>query len=296
MTENAPPVAIYDLHLHTCWSYDATARPESYFECARELGVRCIAVTEHHVLDSLEDVLAVARRYPDVKAVPAAELTVTTSIGGVDLLCYGFPEKPSPALARVLDSYHAWQRAAGEAISRGMQALGHDFSDADRLQLLESYRPAEAIRVQGNTHVMGGLLRDTFVQQGFISGPKDYNDLITRMREKVPLPPYPAVDRVVRAVKEAGVVVAIAHPFRYFGGCDIRKMDALREECGFDGIECAHSNVPPEYTERYRAYCEQHGLFSVGGSDSHHEDLARQAFARHCGKPEWLDELLGRLG
>jgi len=214
MTVDSCPSAEYDLHLHTYWSYDGTAHPECYFKCARELGVRCIAVTEHHVLDSLEDVLAVARRYPEVRAVPAAELTVTTSVGNVDLLCYGFPEQRSPELTEVLDRYHAWQRAAGDAISEGMRALGHDFSDSDRLQLLKSYRPPEAIDLQGNTHVMSSLLRDYFVQQGFIAKPEDYGELTSRMREKVPSPPYPAVDSVVPAVKEAGAVVAIAHPVR----------------------------------------------------------------------------------
>ena len=80
--------ACYDLHLHTCWSYDATAQAESYFRRARELGTRCLTITDHHVLDSLPEVVEVARAYPEIIAIPSAELTVTTSIGSVDLLCY----------------------------------------------------------------------------------------------------------------------------------------------------------------------------------------------------------------
>lgn len=47
--------ASYNLHLHTHWSDDATTHPRRYFERARALGVRCIAITDHHVLDSLTD-------------------------------------------------------------------------------------------------------------------------------------------------------------------------------------------------------------------------------------------------
>jgi len=67
------PTARYDLHLHTRWSYDATAEPRRYFEAARRRGVRCIAVADHHVLDSRGEVDAIAADFPDVRAIPAAE-------------------------------------------------------------------------------------------------------------------------------------------------------------------------------------------------------------------------------
>jgi len=76
--------AAYDLHLHSVWSYDALAEVEPYFRRAEELGVRAIAVTEHHNLDSIAETLAAAARYPRVRMIPAAELTVTTSLGPAD--------------------------------------------------------------------------------------------------------------------------------------------------------------------------------------------------------------------
>ena len=253
--------APYDLHLHTYWSYDATAHLENYFRRARETGVRCIAITEHHVLDSLDEVLEVSRRYPDVRAIPAAELTVTTPFGSHDLLCYGFPDSLPDDLEDVMDGYRLWQQAAGEAISRGMQDLGYEFDDAERLELLRSYRPPEAIDTQGNTHVKGGVLRAHFIERGFIDREEDYVDLLGVVQKKGRYPAYPHVSDVVPAVKRAGALVAIAHPFAYFGGYDLARMDAIREECQLDGIECAHASVPPEYTARYRDYCLQHGLF-----------------------------------
>ena len=57
-------MASYDLHLHTEWSYDACAPVEYYFSRARELRLRCIAVTEHHHMDSLDEIRQACRRYP----------------------------------------------------------------------------------------------------------------------------------------------------------------------------------------------------------------------------------------
>lgn len=293
----------YDLHLHTWWSYDATADPEAYFRRARNLGLRCLAITDHHVVDGREEVAAIAVRYPEIRWVPSAELTVTTFRGAVDLLCYGLPAEPTPQLRQVLDAYHTWQRETGEALPRAMQALGYDYTEAHRRELLESYRPAKALAVQGYTHIKGGILKAYFRDRGFAASDDEHAKLLKRAREAVAFPPYPAADFAVPAVKEAGGLVAIAHPFKYFAGCDRAIMDRLREDCGLDGVECANGvNVPPDHTRLYREYCLRHGLFSTAGSDCHaHEDVAaRVAFhsdelVPHRGEDGWLDEFLSRL-
>ena len=293
---------LYDLHLHTCWSYDATTNPENYFSRAQEIGVRCLAIADHHVLDSLEEVLEISQDYPDVRVIPSAELSVTTSIGTVDLLCYGFPLKLSAELQELLEVYHQWQRAAGAARSSGLQALGYDFTDGHRLELLQSYRPSRAIELQGNTHIKNGVFREYCVQRGFIDREDEYADLMSRARKAFPFPPYPDVGEVVPVVKRAGVLVAIAHPYGYFKGYDISRMDIFREECCLDGIECINKAlIPPEYTGLYREYCLKHGLFSVAGSDCHSDEDIQRVFAHHegftlyQGSDKWLDEFLDRL-
>ncbi len=289
-----PATATYDLHLHTHWSYDATADLENHFQQADTLGVSCIAITEHHVLDSQAEVQAMAANWPKVRVIPAAELTVHTSIGAVDLLCYGFPSDVS-ALQPVLDAYHAWQQDMGAAIGAGVRALGLDYTDAHRAELLASYRPARTIAVQGLTHVSNSIRRDYFVQRGFIDNADGYRDLLSRAGERVAFPDYPAVDFVIPAVKALGVVVAIAHPHGYFARGDRQRMDALRAECRLDGVECAHQSVPADFTPVYRDYCVEHGMFSTGGSDCHNNADIDSKFARHGGDDAWLGEFLDRL-
>ena len=295
MNTSNRPRASYDLHLHSYWSYDATARIEAHFKRARELGVRCLAITDHHVFDAFADVLECSKQYPEVTSILSSELTATTSVGAVDLLCYGFPAELTPALQGLNDLHHDWQKAAGAARSEALQLLGHPFGEADRLALLQSYRPADVIAVQGNTHVRNQVLADYCISCGYISSNEEYGNLMTRAKEAVPFPPYPTVEQIVPVVKETGVKIAIAHPHGYFLQGDRARMDLLREECQLDGIECAHRQVPPEFTSIYRAYCVEHGLFSVGGSDSHHEPDIEEIFAGHGGDEEWLDEFLSCL-
>lgn len=297
------PGATYDLHLHTCWSYDAVAAVDYYFRQADDLQLGCIAITEHHTMDSLPEILSVSTRYPHVRFIPSAELTVTTERGAaVDMVCLGLPLSVPAELQRVFDTYHEWQRAYGSAVSAGLQALGHDYSDERRLALLQTYRPQRTIAVQGVTHVQNAVQRRYFVQRGFMPDEDAYGELLQRAAGCVPRPTYPPAERVIPAVQRAGALAVIAHPTGYFGRDDRRRMHALREELNFDGIECAHTSVPVELTPMYRAYCEEHGLVSTGGSDCHadpadnpHGIATQNVVGQHIGEDLWLDELLERV-
>ncbi|MDH7570857.1 MAG: PHP domain-containing protein, partial [Armatimonadota bacterium] len=157
MADSLPPAAPYELHAHTHYSYDATASVEGLFRYASARGVRFLAITEHHVIDSFSEIGATARCYPEVTWIPAAELTVTASIGAVDLVCLGLPSQPTGELRNVLEEYHHWQRRCGAAVREGMAAIGFDYTEAHWHELLRSYRPPAALAVQGWTHVRNDL-------------------------------------------------------------------------------------------------------------------------------------------
>ncbi len=286
----------YDLHLHTWWSYDALVSVEDVFRIAGEKQVTTIAVADHHVIDGFADAKAASAEC-GINWIPSAELSVTTSAaGGVDLVCLGLPLEPEGALAEVLDEYHEWQRFRGQWSIEGMIALGHEFSQEKQDEMLASYRPEKAVAAQGRTHLKNQLFRSYLKSEGIIAADDGYWPFREKMREAVgPPPEYPAVGRVAPAVKAAGGLVVIAHPAGYFKGHDEAQMDALKEECLLDGIECAHASVPADLTPLYREYCVKHGLVSTGGSDGHTVEGITKNIGGHGGDPEWLDEVLERM-
>ena len=285
-------MAVFDFHLHTHWSYDAFSSVEDYFRLAQEKKMRAIAITDHHLMDGYDDVLQCAEKYPEVGYVRGAELTVHCPLGSFDLVCLNLPAGPSPEMDAVFRRYRDWQVASGEAASRNFCERGFPFDTAERLRLLQTYRPEKAIRKQGVTHVRHGTLRDYCIDKGFCRDAQGYAAL---RQTFTGMPLYPEYDLVVPAVKKAGGVVIIAHPYGYFRKDDRNRMDQLREMFQLDGIECAHPDVPQEYTEIYRNYCLEHHLLSSGGSDQHAAGSDRYVFAGHCAPDEWLDELLERV-
>ncbi len=287
--------SLYDLHLHTCWSYDALATVTELFDGAAEAGVRYIAVTDHHVIDSVPEAKSVAAGHPDVAYIPAGELTVHCSIGAVDMVCLGFTDAAIDALADVWDVYHQWQCEYGASLCAGMQAAGFDYTDAHREELLASYRTPEALSIQGMTHVANKIQRAYFIERGFIDSDAEYGQVLSAAGQEVRRPSYPSTEFVLPRVKSQGALVIIAHPTRYFLEDNRERMDLLREELLLDGVECAHSGVPEHLTPVYRAYCEEHGLVSSGGTDLHWSEDVRDKIGTHIGPDEWWTEIAARL-
>lgn len=290
--------ASFDFHLHTVWSYDACTPVERYFELARERGVKTLAITEHHTMDSFPEIQSIAPAFPEVAYVAGAELTVSSELGTFDMVCLGLPPSPTPELTEVFERYHRWQRIRGDETSDALTAAGFSYTREDRLALLRRYRPERTIEVQGITHVQNG------VQQDYLIKEKEYFPDARAFHEFLmgkAFTPYPAAETVLPAVKRSGALVFIAHPAGYFNIDDVRRMDALRELLGFDGIECAHDSVPPELTPFYRRYCVEHKLLSTAGTDSHsvaespYRFGAGHEFGRHIGEDRWRDEILERV-
>ena len=294
-------MANYDLHLHTHWSYDANAPVEFYFDLAEKNGTRAIAITDHHTMDGIQDVLVASKRHPSVRFIPGAELTCNTSIGAVDMVCLGLPVEPTPALETMFEEYRQWQRDFGDAVSRAMADAGFQYGREERLEILRRYRPEHIIQKQGITHVNWIIQLADFVRRGWTEAGKEW-DFWKEVEKDHEFPTYPEASRVIPEVKRHGGLVFIAHPRHYFLRDDRKRMDQLREELDFDGIECAHSAFGPELTKIYREYCVENKLLSSAGSDVHsspefyHFNIDPECtFCQTCGEDLWLDEILERL-
>ncbi len=279
----------FDLHLHTLWSYDAHTEVRDYFRFARKKHTRAIAITDHHLMDGYEDVSNAAAEFPEVGYFSGSEISVNCEFGPIDLVCLNLPRRPTPELEALFDTYRNWQIASGTNASRNFCAMGFPFDDNARLELLKSYRPEKTIAKQGISHVQNGLLIDYCIKNGFC---KDRDEYREKRKLFTGMPPYPSYEQTVKAVKNAGGLIFIAHPCGYFLQNDLKRMDTLREMFQLDGIECAHPSIPAELSVFYREYCEKHGMLSSAGSDLH--DPVYEEFAIH-GEERWLDELMERI-
>lgn len=290
-------IAAYDLHNHSCWSYDARNLPEFYFKKARELGMKAFAITDHHNFDVIPSMFELAKQYPGVPFFTGAEFSAATPFGDMDFVCLGLPKEPTPALKELSDELHVYCNDFGAALGKVCEKIGIPLTAADRRKIMQTYRPDHVLDFQGDSHVCTEVLADYMVEHGVVSTPQEWCNLMWCEPEYTCFyPKLPSADRVAKIVHEAGGIILIAHPFHYFKDKDLKRMDALCEFANLDGIECAHPSTPMENSFFYRDYCVRHKMVSSGGSDTHGVfENFKNNFAAHMGPAYWLDELKERI-
>jgi predicted metal-dependent phosphoesterase TrpH len=75
-------------------------------------------------------------------------------------------------------------------------------------------------------------------------------------------PAYPDAEEVIRAVRKAGGIIALAHP----GEKGLTKIP-LMVEWGLNGIETDHPDIPEERQPLCLEAAEHFGLYRCGGTD-----------------------------
>ncbi len=96
-----------------------------------------------------------------------------------------------------------------------------------------------------------------FVMANFSYKTEKSHELSPMLREKYPNP----IDEVIHAIRAAGGVPIVAHPNRKEQYADeLVKMGVL-------GFETSHPEISEECKAFFIPYCEEHGLYQLGGTD-----------------------------
>ena len=81
---------------------------------------------------------------------------------------------------------------------------------------------------------------------------------------------YPTLEEGIKAVKDAGGLVFLAHVFIYDWAKDKKVLlNDILENYDIDGIECFHSEFSEEDIKYLKNFCKEKQYYMSGGSDYH---------------------------
>lgn len=260
-----------DFHLHTHCS-DGAHPPAELLAAVRRARLDAWAVTDHDTLAGWRALAGEAGLVPGVE--------VTAEHGGHEVHIVGLGVDPDDApFAAFLAAIRATRR---ERLTRLIASLSEDA----RLRLddlgggvadsLSRSHLAQALVRLGRAHSISAA----------------FNELIGDAHCAVlGLPPYPSPRAVAEAVRAAGGVAILAHPYVYG---DLAVVEALLAH-GLDGLETVHAGCPPEFGDGLRALAGRYGLLESCGSDTHWLGGSRQPGDQRLDR-ERAAPLLGRIG
>ena len=247
---------LVDLHIHTYYS-DGTMSPKEVVEDAKRKNLGIIAITDHDVLDSYEE-LKVEAEKAGITAIRGVEIDSIFEGHLVHLLAYKFEDNEK--LFKLIN--HAKEQLLETSIEL-IRRMENDYEGIS----LEDYNSYEYERRKGGWKGIH-YLHDRKITEGLFDGVKFYGKYDCG-HEKFA---FPSVEEVCNTVHDANGYVVLAHPCNYYSNKNkeeiLEKLEILKS-LGIDGVECYYPANSDLMTNTCLEFCKDNNLIITAGSDGH---------------------------
>lgn len=247
---------LVDLHIHTYYS-DGTMSPKEVVEDAKRKNLGIIAITDHDVLDSYEE-LKVEAEKAGIIAIRGVEIDSIFEGHLVHLLAYKFEDNEK--LFKLIN--HAKEQLLETSIEL-IRRMENDYEGIS----LEDYNSYEYERRKGGWKGIH-YLHDRKITEGLFDGVKFYGKYDCG-HEKFA---FPSVGEVCNTVHDANGYVVLAHPCNYYSNKNkeeiLEKLEILKS-LGIDGVECYYPANSDLMTNTCLEFCKDNNLIITAGSDGH---------------------------
>ncbi|MFR7993218.1 MAG: PHP domain-containing protein [Clostridium sp.] len=247
---------LVDLHIHTYYS-DGTMSPKEVVEDAKRKNLGIIAITDHDVLDSYEE-LKVEAEKAGIIAIRGVEIDSIFEGHLVHLLAYKFEDNEK--LFKLIN--HAKEKLLETSIEL-IRRMENDYEGIS----LEDYNSYEYERRKGGWKGIH-YLHDRKITEGLFDGVKFYGKYDCG-HEKFA---FPSVEEVCNTVHDANGYVVLAHPCNYYSNKNkeeiLEKLEILKS-LGIDGVECYYPANSDLMTNTCLEFCKDNNLIITAGSDGH---------------------------
>ena len=244
------------LHIHTYYS-DGTMSPKEVVEDAKRKNLGIIAITDHDVLDSYEE-LKVEAEKAGIIAIRGVEIDSIFEGHLVHLLAYKFEDNEK--LFKLIN--HAKEQLLETSIEL-IRRMENDYEGIS----LEDYNSYEYERRKGGWKGIH-YLHDRKITEGLFDGVKFYGKYDCG-HEKFA---FPSVEEVCNTVHDANGYVVLAHPCNYYKNNTkeevLEKLEKFKS-IGIDGVECYYPANSDLMTNTCLEFCKDNNLIITAGSDGH---------------------------
>lgn len=247
-----------DLHMHSYYS-DGTMSPREIVEDAKKRNVQLIAITDHNVLDSYNELKEAAEEF-GIKVIRGVEIDARFEDIVVHILAYNFEDNEN--------LFNLVHKAKKELLETSIELIKRMENDYENISS-EDYEAYDYDKRKGGWKGIHYLF-DRGITSELFEGVKYYGQYKCGHEYF----DYPTVEEVVKAVHEANGYVVLAHPCNYYKNNTkeevLEKLEKFKS-IGIDGVECYYPANSEMMTETCVEFCKNNDMIITVGSDSHGE-------------------------
>ena len=247
-----------DLHMHSYYS-DGTMSPREIVEDAKKRNVQLIAITDHNVLDSYNELKEAAEEF-GIKVIRGVEIDARFEDIVVHILAYNFEDNEN--------LFNLIHKAKNELLETSIELIKRMENDYENISS-EDYEAYDYDKRKGGWKGIHYLF-DRGITSELFEGVKYYGQYKCGHEYF----DYPNVEEVVKAVHEANGYVVLAHPCNYYKNNTkeevLEKLEKFKS-IGIDGVECYYPANSEMMTETCVEFCKNNDMIITVGSDSHGE-------------------------
>ena len=243
---------VADLHLHSLFS-DGVYTSQRLVERAVQVGLDCIALTDHDTLEGCEETERICAK-KGIEFIPGVELTAYYLEEEIHVLGYCM-DLHNEAFLKSLQKFQKGRQYRVEKMVSLLNKQGVPLSLERVLQIAQCKAP-------GRAHMARALL-----EGGFCSSHSEvYSRYLGKGKPAWVPKIYCGLEESIELLHQSGGVAIIAHP-----GALVQQEAVIKHsiEFGVDGFECYHPKNSASTTQKLLSNCEKHGLLVTGGSDCH---------------------------
>lgn len=246
-----------DLHTHTTVS-DGTDTPAQLVNKALAQGLHALAITDHDAIAGWDSAIQTLRG--KLKLILGAEISCLTKDGiSVHMLGLLFDEKNS-SIKTMLENNRDERLPRMRKMIELMAADGIPITLAD----VEAAMPVGA--TMGRPHLADALVAKKIIK----SRDEAFNGLIDNDSKYYVAHMAPTPVDAIKAIRAAGGVAVIAHPFASLRGQILKSEDFLAlKAAGLSGIEVNHRDQSNEERANLLSIARDLELIVTGSSDYH---------------------------
>ena len=246
-----------DLHTHSTFS-DGSLTPEELVAEGVNAGLKAMALTDHDCVDGVTRFLAACEASDAPEGIPGVEISANVDKGTMHILGY-YMDYLDIKLENALRRIREGRSDRNVKILKALNDLNLELN-------WEEIASLAGEDVVGRPHFAMAM-----IQRGYV---KSKDEAFRKYLAKGK-PGY--VDRfrlspkeALKAIREAGGMPALAHPFTLeLSARELKGIAGELKSLGLMGIEVYYSEHSPELIGQYKRLADEFGLVAVGGTDFH---------------------------